>query len=142
MRMALKRPSYAEIEALPEWLRGENLAGGLVVVSPRPAKPHLRAATRLCARIFRPFEDDEAAFSVRPDWICELLSPSTAVHDRVHKLPFSGRAGVSHAWLSDRALSSCAPIPSVPSNCRSRRCGCRPASRYKPLKSLSRNCEV
>ena len=102
--MALKRPSYAEIEALPEWLRGENLAGGLVVVSPRPAKPHLRAATRLCARIFRPFEDDEAAFSVRPDWICELLSPSTAVHDRVHKLPFSGRAGVSHAWLIDPVL--------------------------------------
>ena len=146
--MAPKRPSYAEIEALPEWLRGEILAGDLVV-SPRPAKPHLRAATSLCARIFRPFddgeddgpggwhlsaepdlhldtdpdfpvvisdlagwrhetlpvvEDGEAAFSVRPDWICEILSPSTAVHDRVHKLPFYGRAGVSHAWLIDPVL--------------------------------------
>ncbi len=39
--------------------------------------------------------------SVAPDWICEVLSPSTARIDRGRKLPIYARAGVSHAWLLD-----------------------------------------
>ena len=49
-------------------------------------------------------DDDEAAFSVRPDWVCEILSPRTAAHDRADKMPFYARAGVSHAWLIDPVL--------------------------------------
>ena len=36
-----------------------------------------------------------------PDWVCEVLSPSTAALDRGRKLPLYGAAGVRHAWLVD-----------------------------------------
>ena len=34
-----------------------------------------------------------------PDWIAEVLSPSTARHDQVRKLPVYERAGVREAWF-------------------------------------------
>lgn len=36
-----------------------------------------------------------------PDWVCEVLSPSTASSDRVDKLQVYFRAGVPHYWLLD-----------------------------------------
>jgi Uma2 family endonuclease len=47
-----------------------------------------------------------------PDWICEVLSPSTAKVDRLQKMSLYARAGVSHLWLIDpdlRTLEVCAP---------------------------------
>lgn len=41
---------------------------------------------------------------VAPDWICEILSPSTERHDRVKKLPIYARHEVRHAWLIDPVL--------------------------------------
>ncbi len=38
-------------------------------------------------------------FEVRPDWICEVLSPSTERVDRADKLPIYASAGVQYAWL-------------------------------------------
>jgi Uma2 family endonuclease len=38
-------------------------------------------------------------FELAPDWICEILSPSTARIDRVEKLPIYAANGVKHAWL-------------------------------------------
>lgn len=38
---------------------------------------------------------------VRPDWVCEILSPSNARNDLVHKLRAYLRAGVPHYWLVD-----------------------------------------
>ncbi len=40
-------------------------------------------------------------FKVVPDWICEILSPSTAVKDREIKMPLYARYGVPYAWLID-----------------------------------------
>ena len=40
-----------------------------------------------------------AYFETRPDWICEVLSPSTEKVDRAIKLPIYAREGVGHAWL-------------------------------------------
>ena len=40
-------------------------------------------------------------FPVAPDWICEVLSPSTRRLDLTKKLPVYAREGVSHAWLID-----------------------------------------
>ena len=40
-------------------------------------------------------------FEVVPDWVCEILSPSTAQKDRALKLPLYARFGVPHAWLVD-----------------------------------------
>jgi hypothetical protein len=45
--------------------------------------------------------DDLVFFEIRPDWICEVLSPSTERIDRTIKLPIYARAGVEHAWLVD-----------------------------------------
>jgi Uma2 family endonuclease len=36
-----------------------------------------------------------------PDWIAEVLSPGTASHDRLRKLPVYERAGVRELWLID-----------------------------------------
>jgi Uma2 family endonuclease len=36
-----------------------------------------------------------------PDWVCEVLSPSTEAEDRADKMPIYAHAGVSHAWLVD-----------------------------------------
>lgn len=42
-----------------------------------------------------------AAFSLAPDWVCEVLSSSTATLDRRLKLPVYAREGVRHVWLVD-----------------------------------------
>lgn len=39
--------------------------------------------------------------SLPPDWVCEVLSPSTARWDRVKKVPVYARAGVTWMWLVD-----------------------------------------
>jgi Uma2 family endonuclease len=36
-----------------------------------------------------------------PDWVCEVLSPSTLQTDRMLKLPLYARSGVPHVWLVD-----------------------------------------
>jgi Uma2 family endonuclease len=36
-----------------------------------------------------------------PDWLAEVISPSTAKHDRIVKLPVYERAGVCEVWLID-----------------------------------------
>jgi Uma2 family endonuclease len=45
--------------------------------------------------------DDAAGIALAPDWVCEVLSPSTASTDRTKKLPIYRREGVGHAWLID-----------------------------------------
>lgn len=41
----------------------------------------------------------EAFFTLAPDWVCEVLSPSTERFDRSRKLRIYAEAGVAHAWL-------------------------------------------
>jgi Uma2 family endonuclease len=43
--------------------------------------------------------EDLVAFELPPDWICEVLSPSTGTLDRVRKMPVYALHGVAHAWL-------------------------------------------
>jgi Uma2 family endonuclease len=42
--------------------------------------------------------------TLAPDWVCEVLSPSTAAHDRSLKLPVYAHEGVRHVWLVDPQL--------------------------------------
>lgn len=42
-----------------------------------------------------------AAFELAPDWVCEVLSPSTASLDRIRKLPIYAREGVRQVWFVD-----------------------------------------
>ena len=42
-----------------------------------------------------------AAFELAPDWVCEVLSPSTAAIDRGPKMRIYGKAQVSWLWRVD-----------------------------------------
>jgi Uma2 family endonuclease len=44
---------------------------------------------------------NEAYLTLAPDWVCEVLSPSTEAIDRGQKLRIYAREGVAHAWLVD-----------------------------------------
>ena len=39
--------------------------------------------------------------SIRPDWVCEVLSPSTAARDKVQKRKLYAEHGVPHYWIID-----------------------------------------
>jgi Uma2 family endonuclease len=43
----------------------------------------------------------EPFFTMAPDWVCEVLSPSTAGVDRVRKKHVYAREGVEFVWLVD-----------------------------------------
>jgi hypothetical protein len=79
-----RQATYQDVLDAPEHLVAEIIAGELRL-SPRPGGPHIVAASRLGY----------------VDWICEVLSKSTAVNDRAEKLPIYGRVGVRYAWLVD-----------------------------------------
>jgi Uma2 family endonuclease len=137
--MERKPASYAELEALPDNVVGEIVAGTLYA-SPRPAMPHALASSRLGGELSGPFDRgrggpggwfvfDEpelhfgedvlvpdlggwrrermpqaprtAACTLAPDWVCEVLSPSTMSLDRAAKLPVYARERVRHVWLMD-----------------------------------------
>jgi Uma2 family endonuclease len=40
-------------------------------------------------------------FEIVPDWVCEVLSPSSASKDREIKMPIYARCRVAYAWLVD-----------------------------------------
>jgi Uma2 family endonuclease len=42
-----------------------------------------------------------AAVTLAPDWVCEVLSPSTATLDREKKMKAYAREGVRYLWLVD-----------------------------------------
>ncbi len=44
---------------------------------------------------------DTAFFTLAPDWVCEVLSPSTRDLDRHGKRPVYAREGVRHLWFVD-----------------------------------------
>ena len=71
-----------------------------------PDKINLQAALEGAGwRVERvPHLPDVAYYTMPPDWVCEVLSPSTAMIDRTIKMPLYAKAGVSHLWLLDPAL--------------------------------------
>ncbi|HEY0097191.1 MAG TPA: Uma2 family endonuclease [Archangium sp.] len=132
-----RKATYEDLETVPPNCVGELVEGELYV-SPRPASPHARAASRLGVSLGGPFDMGRggpggwlilfepelhlggdalvpdlagwrrermpamprvAAFSLAPDWVCEVLSPSTAVLDREKKMKAYAREGVRHLWL-------------------------------------------
>jgi len=44
---------------------------------------------------------ETAWFDLAPDWVCEILSPSTATYDRGEKRDTYAANGVRHLWLVD-----------------------------------------
>ena len=50
-----------------------------------------------------PEPPDEAYLTLAPDWVCEVLSPSTRKLDLEGKRPIYAREGVGHLWFVDPA---------------------------------------
>lgn len=48
-----------------------------------------------------PVMPDTPVFSIAPDWVCEVVSPSTLSRDRGAKMRAYSREGVGHVWLVD-----------------------------------------
>lgn len=48
-----------------------------------------------------PDQPSTSFYELAPDWVCEVVSPSTVRVDRVLKVPTYARAGVTHVWLVD-----------------------------------------
>ena len=48
-----------------------------------------------------PFLPEGHRATVVPDWVCEILSKSTASFDREVKMPIYAKFGVAYAWLLD-----------------------------------------
>ncbi|MCA1733789.1 MAG: Uma2 family endonuclease, partial [Acidobacteria bacterium] len=44
---------------------------------------------------------DGVGIALAPDWLCEVLSPTTEDFDREQKLPRYAKEGVNHLWLID-----------------------------------------
>jgi Uma2 family endonuclease len=49
---------------------------------------------------------EEHRFTVPPDWVCEILSPSTARNDRMKKMRIYAHHAVPYAWLIDPILAT------------------------------------
>jgi Uma2 family endonuclease len=91
-------------ELEPPFRRGRGGPGGWIIL----VEPEIRIAGQAVApdlagwRRERMPEAPRAAYAtVAPDWICEVLSPSTVAHDRGRKLDLYAAWSVSHAWLID-----------------------------------------
>jgi Uma2 family endonuclease len=52
-------------------------------------------------RVRMPRLPETAYFPLAPDWICEVVSPSTVALDPLRKLAIYAREAVQHAWLVD-----------------------------------------
>jgi Uma2 family endonuclease len=46
-------------------------------------------------------DDDDPYFTDAPDWVCEVLSESTARVDRMKKVPIYARERIGHVWIVD-----------------------------------------
>ena len=141
MPVVKRRATYADLEAVPDTKVAELIEGDLIV-SPRPASPHARAATALGAALHAAFDGppgsgrpggwwllfepelhfdknvlipdvagwrhermprvpNVAAFTLAPDWLCEVVSPSTGAVDRGRKMAIYAREGVRNLWIVD-----------------------------------------
>ena len=82
--------------------------GGWVILD----EPELRLEDEIRApdlagwRLERYVEPEDNPITLVPDWICEVLSPTTARSDRSEKMPLFARCGVGHLWIVDPAMKT------------------------------------
>jgi len=55
-------------------------------------------------RSHMPSVPNVAAFTQAPDWVCEVVSPSTGRIDRSRKMRIYAREGVGHLWIVEPVL--------------------------------------
>ena len=52
-------------------------------------------------RVRLPVLPSVSYFTLEPDWVCEIVSPSSTRLDRFHKLPRYAHHGIPYAWILD-----------------------------------------
>jgi Uma2 family endonuclease len=91
---------------LPPFQRGRNGPGGWWII----AEPEVHFVRDIVLTVpdlagwrrqRMPNLPEDHRFEVVPDWVCEILSPSTATKDRIRKLPLYAEYKAAHAWLVD-----------------------------------------
>jgi Uma2 family endonuclease len=139
---AVRRATWADLEALPANVTGE-LIRGVLYAMPRPRSWHQNAGSVLGAELNGPFQrgrggpggwwilDEpgialpefdveeispdvagwkrerlphpprDGSITIAPDWVCEILSPTTRRHDLTVKRPLYAEAGIRWMWLVD-----------------------------------------
>ena len=93
----------------PPFKRGKGGPGGWIILD----EPEVHLGKDVVVpdlagwrREMMPELPEVAYFEQRPDWVCEAVSPTTARHDRVRKMPLYARAGVHHVWIVDPAAKT------------------------------------
>jgi Uma2 family endonuclease len=89
-------------ELVPPFNNGRGGPGGWIIA----VEPELHLGDEVLVpdlagwRIERlPLVPEGAAFTVTPDWICEVISPKSETSDRLDKMPLYALFGIAHAWL-------------------------------------------
>jgi Uma2 family endonuclease len=96
--------SVLGIELGGPFYRGRGGPGGWVIIDEPELHLHGDVLVPDLAgwrRERMPEVPDVVGFELAPDWVCEVLSPSTERIDRVQKMPLYARAGVAHLWFVD-----------------------------------------
>jgi Uma2 family endonuclease len=92
-------------ELIPPFRRGRGGPGGWFIID----EPELHLDVDVvvpdlagwrCERM-PVLTTDEPYFTLTPDWICEVLSPSTVAVDRGEKMDLYAKARVPHLWHLD-----------------------------------------
>lgn len=88
----------------PPFHRGRGGPGGWVIL--HEPELHLRNDVLVpdlagWRRERMPTMPDAPAFTLAPDWVCEVVSPSTGRVDRTKKRPIYAREQVRHLWFVD-----------------------------------------
>jgi len=106
-RPALRHSLAASVltaELIGPFGRGKGGPGGWVIL----AEPELHLGRDVLVpdvagwrRERMPEVPDTVATPLAPDWVCEVLSPSTTVLDRGKKMGVYAAEGVKHLWLVD-----------------------------------------
>lgn len=104
------RPRHAVVaaeltaELVPPFGRGRGGPGGWIFM----VKPELHLGTQVVVpdiagwrRSRLPIEPETAFIETPPDWVCEILSPSTTRIDQGPKRRIYAEFGVGHLWLLD-----------------------------------------
>jgi len=88
----------------PPFKRGKGGPGGWLILG----EPELHLNQHILVpdlagwrRERMPEAPDAAYFTLAPDWVCEVLSPSTQGIDRVRKMRIYAQEKVSYVWMVD-----------------------------------------